>query len=119
YKIIKNERLHFVCAMLELTEYRIRDGWGNGGKRGSHRLDRIPTGIVDIVEIRASGDLRRFVPAGEFTSKDFASFSGFSTKSRRDISMSLKLLEYTGVIEKCGKKRNAIIYRTPSYLSSE
>ena len=118
-KIIKNERLHFVCAMLELTEYRIRDGWGNGGKRGSHRLDRIPTGIIDIVEIKTPEDLRRFVPDGEFTSKDFASFSGFSPKSRRDISMALKLLEYTGTIEKCGKKRNAVIYRGTSYLSSE
>lgn len=118
-QIIKNERLHFVCAMLELTEYRIRDGWGNGGKRGSHRLDRIPTGIIDIIEIKTFEDLGRFVPDGEFTSKDFASFSGFSPKSRRDISMALKLLEYTGIIEKCGKKRNAVIYRGTSTSSSE
>ena len=105
--------------MLELTEYRIRDGWGNGGKRGSHRLDRIPTGIVDIVEIRTSGDLRRFVPDGEFTSKDFASFSGFSTKSVSYTHLSANLASVKTVTVLHGKGTGALRKALWGYFKSD
>ena len=37
-----------VCVLLlEVEEYRLLNGWGNGGKRGSTRFDRIPLALLD------------------------------------------------------------------------
>ena len=30
-----------------MEEYRLQDGWGREGKKGSHRYDRVPTGICE------------------------------------------------------------------------
>ena len=102
------------CMILEVTEYRLQDGWGRDGKRGAHRIDRIPSDLLDIETICGTDDLRRLLPfdkAEEFTAKEFAKACGFSHKSTRDISMSLKFLKQAGVIENCAKSGNAVIYR--------
>lgn len=102
------------CVLLEGTEYRLKDGWGNGGKRGAHRLDRIPCRLADIVSVSNTDELRALMPfrAGDtFTSKDFATACGFSRKSTRDISMALRFLEKAGVTERAGKNGRAVVYR--------
>ena len=102
------------CIILEVTEYRLRDGWGRGGKRGAHRIDCIPSDILDIETVCGTDDLRRLIPFGkseEFSAKEFARACGFSHKSTRVISMSLKFLKQSGVIESCSKAGNAVIYR--------
>ena len=102
------------CMILEVTEYRLKDGWGREGKRGAHRIDRIPSDLLDIETIRTPEDLRRMIPfdkSNEFTSKEFAKACGFSHKSTRDISMSLKFLKQASIIENCSKAGNAILYR--------
>ena len=102
------------CVILEATEYRLRDGWGSGGKRGAHRVDRVPTDLLDIETVASPDDVRRLLPFeqnAEFTSKEFAKACGFSHKSTRDISMALRFLTESGIVEKCAKKGNAVIYR--------
>ena len=105
--------LRFRVVLLEATEYRVMDGWGNGGKRGSHKRETIPTGLVDIVDIATSDDISALIPfsgTDKFTSKEFAKACGFSWKSTRDTGMALKFLVNTGIIEKAGKKGNAYLY---------
>lgn len=102
------------CMLLEGTEYRLRDGWGNDGKRGAHRIDRLPSGLVDIISVRTSDDLRALIPfeSGDmFTSKEFAKACGFSGKSWRDIGMSIKFLIQAGIVEHIGKDGRAFVYR--------
>lgn len=102
------------CVLLDGTEYRLRDGWGNDGKRGAHRIDRIPNALVDIVTVRTSDDLRALIPfeSGDtFTTKSFAKACGFSKRSWRDIGMAIKLLVHCGIAENSGKKGRAFVYR--------
>ena len=112
--VFYNDKLLIKCVVVEATEYKLLDGWGSGGKRGSHRLDRVPTALIDVVDIANTDDVRSllpFSPGDSFTSKEFAKACGFSHKSSRDISMALKFLEASGIAERAAKKGNAIVYR--------
>lgn len=107
-------RLEVKCMLLEGTEYRLQDGWGNDGKRGAHRIDRLPGALVDIISVRNADDLRALIPFGSgdsFTSKEFAKACGFSKRSWRDIGMSIKFLIQAGVVEHTGKEGRAFVYR--------
>ena len=110
-ELMKNERLSFKMMLLEIDEYRLLDGWGNGGKRGSNRYDRVPNVLVDIVEFGAPDYAKVLMPQGldgEFTSGDLSAL----TKLRgRKLSYALKLLCNTADAEKCGKKGNSYIYK--------
>ena len=102
------------CVLIEVVEYRMRDGWGNGGKRGAHRLDRVPTALIDIEMICGAGDVGRLLPfasGDEFTAKEFAKSCGFSYKSTRDISMALKFLVRAELVTHVSKIGNAFVYR--------
>ncbi len=102
------------CMLLEGTEYRLRDGWGNDGKRGAHRIDRIPGALVDIISVCSADDLRALIPfdsGDSFTSKEFAKACGFSKRSWRDIGMAIKFLMQAGIAEHIGKEGRAFLYR--------
>lgn len=109
-----SDNLSVKCVLLEGTEYRLQDGWGNGGKRGAHRIDRIPGALIDIISVDSADDLRALIPFSQgdtFTSKQFAKACGFSQRSWRDIGMSIKFLGQAGVIEQSGKEGRAFVYR--------
>ena len=112
--LFNDSRLSVICVIIEAIEYRLKDGWGNGGKRGAHSIDHIPVSLIDMVTVSNANDILGIIPFeenGEFTSKEFAKACGFSHKSTRDISMALKFLRETGIIDKASKKGNSIIYR--------
>lgn len=48
---------------LECDEYRLRDGWGNGGKRGSHREMLIPRELVGRVVLHGKADYDALLPS--------------------------------------------------------
>lgn len=106
--VLKNDRLHFKIMLLEIDEYRLLDGWGNGGKRGSNRYDRVPGELIDIIEFDAVNYAKPLIPQGldqEFTSADF---SKLTKLKGRKLSYALRLLCTTNDIERCGKKGTAI-----------
>ena len=45
--------LRLCVALLELEEYRLKNGWGNGGKRGSTRQERLPLDLLEEVWVRS------------------------------------------------------------------
>ena len=113
-RIFFDNSLSVKCVILEVTEYKMKDGWGNGGKRGAHRIDRVPSALIDIISINDTDDVRRILPydtGDEFTSKEFAKKCGFSHKSTRDIAMSLKFLQEAEIVDRVSKSGNAYIYR--------
>ena len=113
-ELFSNDALTVKCVIVEATEYKLRDGWGNGGKRGAHRLDRVPSALIDVVDVKDAEDARSLLPfcdGDSFTAKEFAKACGFSHKSTRDISMALRFLESSGIAERVGKNKNTIVYR--------
>jgi len=107
---LENPSLTVTILRIDMEEYRINDGWGKDGKRGSHRYDRVPVRLSDEIVLNSALDYSYFLPKDmeEFTSKEFSK----SVKYRgRYFSGVIKILEELNLIEKCGKKGRAFLYR--------
>ncbi len=85
-------------------EYKIRDGWGNGGKRGAHRADRVPLTPVDLYEFSVSDDFAALLPPGCPDSFTGEQFSGLISKKGYKLWASLRFLTERGVLRR--EKRN-------------
>ena len=108
---LSNHRLSFKLLFLEAEEYRLLDGWGNGGKRGSNRYKLVPIDLLDELSYNAPDFAKFLVPQGigeKFTSKDFASHTKLKG---RNLSYSLKLLCECGAIERGEKIGRSYVYR--------
>jgi hypothetical protein len=96
---------------MNLEEYRFLDGWSVDKKKGSTRSDRIPTELIDELDISGSADYQLLIPEAldyEFTARDYKKASGQSLQVSRT---ALHVLNYIGAIERTGKKGNTLIYR--------
>ena len=108
---LQNPRLHFIVALLEVEEYRNLDGWGNGGKRGSTRYDRIPTKLCELVEIRSVLDLHKLLPfaVGEtFSAEMLRKKAHFSNRAAYT---AMRVLRETGAIAEERKESRTTFYR--------
>lgn len=113
-ELFGNLNITFKCVIIELTEYRLKDGWGNEGKRGSHRYNAVPERLIDIVDLNSPSDISALLPFDsdtEFTSAEFRKACKFPYRAARALSASLKFLLKCGVIEQVGKRGNAYLYR--------
>ncbi|MBR2122479.1 MAG: hypothetical protein IJ930_06080 [Lachnospiraceae bacterium] len=107
---LSDPNLSLELMLIDMEEYRIRDGWGNKGKRGSHRFDRIPLALCDTLTIEHVSDYRQFVPEDledTFTSADFAKACGLA-KARA--STALLLLTELKAVRRTGKRGRAYLY---------
>lgn len=107
YITYPNFRLRLI--LLDCDEYKTR-GTGRGRRNGSTHFERIPYDIVEDTLLASPEDFRCFVsdtlPQG-FTSAQFA----VSLKIHRPgASTLLLLLTELGVVTRCGKKGNSILY---------
>ena len=114
YKIssyLDHPNLTVKLILLDIEEYRLQDGWGREGKRGSHRYDRVPTRIVSETVLTEPRDYLQFVPFDleePFTARELARSCGFP---RESFSTQALILRKMGVIEQTGKKGRAYLYR--------
>ena len=53
---VGDPRFSMRILLLELEEYRMADGWGRDGKRGSNRYERFPTTLLGDVTLAAPVD---------------------------------------------------------------
>ena len=106
--LLDSPRLTLQLVLMDVEEHRLADGWGNDGKRGSHRAERYPTALVDTMTIREAADYRRLLPMGlprTFTSAEF----GKAARLRgRRLSAALKVLLSRGVLT---REREGKAYR--------
>ncbi len=110
--------LSFLPVMMDVNEYRLRDGRkSRDGKRGSHRLERMPYQMEEgfLLEMRedylALLEDRLTVP---FTAKEF----GKALKLRgMAVGQALKVMERAGAIEHTGSEGRAYIYERTDHPS--
>ncbi len=105
--LLTHPNLTVDVMMLEVEEYRVRDGWSADGKRGSHRYDRIPLAIYDEYILQNAKDYAALLPETlpeVFTSADLKRCAG---SSRKNISWSAVLLMMTeqGAVERLPEKK--------------
>lgn len=81
YKIkpfLKNNNLSITFIFFNIDEYRYLNGWSKNRKKGSTRIDRIPTELVKIIKIENILDYSIFLPLDlpkQFTNKDLSNIA--------------------------------------------
>ena len=107
---VSEKRLTVLGPVMEMDEYRMADGWGRGGKRGSHRFEQIPVDLIDIIELTTDDDYRRWIPGtlGEsFTVREFAAGAKIGEYTARPV---IKVMEARGVLRSLGKTGRSVRY---------
>lgn len=112
YKIksfVKHPNLSFKIIILNTEEYRILDGYGNDRKKGGKKFKKIPTDIIQEINLTSLNDYFGLLDKlhGKFTVKDFRKFYKIPQKAAQ---CSVNILYYLGVISRVGKEKNAFIY---------
>lgn len=108
---LQDPHLTIDLYLTDMEEYRLQDGWGRNGKRGSHRFDRIPTNIVHELRISDKRDYLAFVPPDlpePFTAAQMAAAAGQRGKAFSDTAL---LLTELGILNRVGKRGHAYLYR--------
>ena len=124
YKILPllhHPNLCLSLPLIDLEEYRLRDGWSADKKRGSHRHERTPLALAGQLDLRSPEDWRSpqaqaaFFPAGlpaPFTSKDYAKAARLSLSAAQT---ALRVLSHMGATERQGKRGNLWLYEVGEF----
>lgn len=113
YKIkafLKDPHLRFRLVLLDMEEYKLLNGRGKSKKIRASRYDRIPTQLVQELEMERPEDFLQFVPLeldGQFTSKDFAKAAHIPLALAQT---TLNILYHMATVARVGKKGNLYLY---------
>lgn len=116
YKIkayLKHPNLRLRFLLIDMEEYKLLNGWSRDRKKGSTRYDRIPTELVEEVELERPEDYLQFVPyelPDRFTVKDFARTAHIPA---RLAGIVINILTYIGTITRVGKLGRSYLYEVP------
>lgn len=111
-QFLAQQRLMIRLVLLEVDEYRYKNGWSRDGKRGSTRYERIPIDLIDIISLDSPADYLSLLPdsmknANEFTVRDFSEAVKIS---RRNAYMALSAMTAAGAIKKDRRRGNVDVY---------
>ena len=98
WELVGKEHFRIVIFYYDGQEYRLADGWSRDGKKGSHRVERVPCSPVDLYELCTIEDYHLLLPEkcpAVFTAKAFSKFSGLRG---RKCSAALKMLLELGIV---------------------
>lgn len=114
YKIrqfLGDKNLRFRFVLLDMEEYRLLNGWSRDKKKGSERLDRIPTVFVEEVCINCREDYMQLIPSDipeSFTAKDFARCAKIPVRLAQT---ALLILTDLKIVERIGKEGKSYLYQ--------
>lgn len=102
--------LSFRLIFLDVEEYRLQNGWGNGGKRGSTRQERVPVALQEELWLGGPHGWGALLPTGlpgDFTTRDYAAVTGASLATAQ---RGLNILRTVGAAEQVGKRGRLLLY---------
>ena len=108
--LLSHPHLTLRLVLIDAEEQRLADGWGNGGKRGSHRAVLLPLSVEDVLDLKVPADYAALIPPDlphRFTA---ARFGKAAKMQGRNLNGTLKVLLDRGVITREKKEGNAWIY---------
>lgn len=114
YKIksfLREPGLRFCVILLELEEYRLKNGWSEDGKRGSTRFERLPVALLKEVWLETPMDYLQLVPDALMEDFTCSEFSKASRLSPTKAGTAVHVLHHVGALERVGKIKNAYLYR--------
>ncbi len=113
YKIkmfLKHPNLRLRLVFLDMEEYKLLNGRSRDKKKGASRYDRIPTELVQEMEIDCPRDFMQFVPLeleNAFTSREFAKAAHISLPLAQT---ALNILYHMETVLRVGKKGKLYLY---------
>lgn len=116
---LSSRNLRIRLVFIDVDEYKYCDGYSRDRKKGSHRYERIPIALNDIVCLDSPKDYLMFIPESlcekeeGFTTKDYASATKRNSKYAY---YALTSLLCAGVIKKSGKLGRSFVYTINSDL---
>ncbi len=116
---LSNPNLTIAGVCMEMQEYRMLDGWSRDKKRGSHRYERIPTDLFEIITLSRREDYEALIPAEcrtDFTMPQFCKAIGRNQYTGRAI---MKILIKLGLVVQKGKIGRCLSYSRVSLLPEE
>lgn len=107
---LDNPLIELSIILLNVEEYRYLDGYGQNSKKRATKIDKVPTKVNEVVQIKSIRDLNKFIPdtlENEWNSKDFIKHSKCN---KRWAGSGLKMLREKDIIQIVGKQGNSYIY---------
>lgn len=104
--LLDHPNLTICFLLMDVEEQRLADGWGNGGKRGSHRAVMLPLTLEDTLTLTCPADYAALLPAGLPETFNAAWFGKAAKLQGRKLSAALKVLLDRGILtrEREGKE---------------
>ena len=96
--------------LINMDEYRRKDGWGKDGKRGSHRAERYPCELVESYTFRALPDYRAFLPTSLGARFDAAAFARETRLTPRRANSALHVLMAIGLLAREAEGRKYVYF---------
>ncbi|MEG1931480.1 MAG: hypothetical protein RR075_00040, partial [Pygmaiobacter sp.] len=109
-ELLSSAGLSVTLYLVDLEEYRLQNGWGNSGKRGSVRVQRMPLALVGERILREPRDYLALLPQNlpdPFTTTELRRAAKRSAALAAKAVHTLTLL---GALQKVGKRGNSILY---------
>ena len=107
---IGNPNLKVRLVLIDIDEFRIRDGYGKQGKKYGTWLDKVPTSLIDDKTFECPEDYLQLLPSDlpeEFTVADAVNLG----MKRDQASLIIAFLSKIGVTEHIGKRGRSYLYR--------
>ena len=101
-------------VLIDAEEQRLADGWGNSGKRGSHRAVLLPLSVVDTLDLRCPADYAALIPPSLPSAFTAAQFGRAAKMQGRNLNGTLKVLLDRGALKRETKEGNAWVYEKVS-----
>ena len=112
-----NPMLRFCVVLLEVEDYRLKDGYGPDKKKRATKFDRYPVALLDELWLSTPEDYFPLIPerlTDGFSAKEYAKAAKLPA---RQASAAMNVLFSLGVLERVGKERNAYLYRRAKPLT--
>ena len=107
---LDNPLVELNIILLDVEEYKYLDGYGQNSKKRATKIDKVPTKVNEVVQIKSISDLNKFLPdtlPENFTSKDFIKHSKCN---KRWAGSGLKMLRENNIIKIVRKIGNSFVY---------
>lgn len=124
YELIKikytldNPNFRLKLILLELHEQRLPEPKHGGHSRGSKRVDRIPTRLLEEIDLTCPQDYTMFIPDSlpkEFTISELAKANGVHYECGQ---RALRVLEYLELVRQCGSRGRVKLFRRTEWSNN-
>ena len=112
--LLSHPNLTVRLVLIDAEEQRLADGWGNGGKRGSHRAVLLPLSVEGVLDLTCPADYAALIPATLPQRFTAAQFGKAAKMQGRHLGGTLKVLLDRGVLTRAAKQGNAWVYEKVS-----